>query len=68
MDQIMGKVGGYWFNQKAGKEMNNIGDDINVSHPLISSDSLIIFSLPRPILIATQYMIGRSFLFLVRSN
>ncbi|EAY74574.1 hypothetical protein OsI_02462 [Oryza sativa Indica Group] len=29
MDQIMGKVGGYWFKQNAGKEINNIGDDIN---------------------------------------
>ncbi|XP_062202334.1 uncharacterized protein At5g01610-like [Phragmites australis] len=29
MDQIMGKVGGYWFSQKAGKEMNSVGDDIN---------------------------------------
>jgi len=26
MDQIMGKVGGYWFNQKANKEL----DDMNV--------------------------------------
>uniref|UniRef100_A0A3B6EGC6 DUF538 domain-containing protein n=1 Tax=Triticum aestivum TaxID=4565 RepID=A0A3B6EGC6_WHEAT len=24
MDQIMGKAAGYWFNQQAGKEMNNI--------------------------------------------
>ncbi|CAO2179538.1 unnamed protein product [Urochloa humidicola] len=29
MDQIMGKVGGYWFNQKANAEMNGAGDDIN---------------------------------------
>ncbi|GJM94134.1 hypothetical protein PR202_ga10751 [Eleusine coracana subsp. coracana] len=29
MDQIMGKVGGYWFNQRAGKEMSGVGDDIN---------------------------------------
>ncbi|KAL6882126.1 hypothetical protein ACP4OV_011598 [Aristida adscensionis] len=29
MDQIMGKVGGYWFNQNAGKQMNNVGDDLN---------------------------------------
>jgi hypothetical protein len=26
MDQIMGKVGGYWFNQKANKEL----EDMNV--------------------------------------
>jgi hypothetical protein len=31
MDQILGKVGGYWFNQRAGKEMSGVGDDINVS-------------------------------------
>ncbi|RDX89714.1 hypothetical protein CR513_28523 [Mucuna pruriens] len=29
MDQIMGKVGSYWFNQKASKELNSVGDDIN---------------------------------------
>ncbi|EMS51737.1 hypothetical protein TRIUR3_33980 [Triticum urartu] len=29
MDQIMGKAGGYWFNQQAGKEMNNVGDELN---------------------------------------
>jgi hypothetical protein len=34
MDQIMGKVGGHWFNQQAGKEMNNVGDDLNV-RPLL---------------------------------
>jgi hypothetical protein len=35
MDQLMGKVGGYWFSQKANAEMNGAGDDINVrkSHP-----------------------------------
>ncbi|XP_057458154.1 uncharacterized protein At5g01610 [Lotus japonicus] len=29
MDQIFGKVGSYWFNQKASKEINSVGDDIN---------------------------------------
>ncbi|KAK1665196.1 hypothetical protein QYE76_053355 [Lolium multiflorum] len=29
MDQIMGKVGGLWFSQNAGKEMNNVGEDLN---------------------------------------
>ncbi|KAE8649570.1 uncharacterized protein At5g01610 [Cucumis sativus] len=29
MDQIMNKVGSYWFNQKASKEIGSIGDDIN---------------------------------------
>jgi hypothetical protein len=38
MDQIMGKVGGYWFKQNAGKEINNIGDDINVSNLSIPFD------------------------------
>ncbi|KAJ7950037.1 Protein of unknown function, DUF538 [Quillaja saponaria] len=29
MDQILNKVGSYWFNQKASKEINSVGDDIN---------------------------------------
>ncbi|KAE9603129.1 hypothetical protein Lal_00018668 [Lupinus albus] len=29
MDQILNKVGSYWFNQKASKELNSVGDDIN---------------------------------------
>ncbi|KAF5196546.1 DUF538 family protein (Protein of unknown function, DUF538) [Thalictrum thalictroides] len=29
MDQIMGKMGGYWFNNKANKELNSVGQDIN---------------------------------------
>uniref|UniRef100_A0A7N0T900 Uncharacterized protein n=1 Tax=Kalanchoe fedtschenkoi TaxID=63787 RepID=A0A7N0T900_KALFE len=29
MDQILNKVGSYWFNQKATKELNSVGDDIN---------------------------------------
>ncbi|XP_022144051.1 uncharacterized protein At5g01610-like [Momordica charantia] len=29
MDQVMNKVGSYWFNQKATKEIGSIGDDIN---------------------------------------
>ena len=33
MDQIMGKVGGLWFSQNAGKEMNNVGEDLNVRPP-----------------------------------
>jgi hypothetical protein len=35
MDQILGKVGGYWFNQRAGKEMSGVGDDINVIKHLL---------------------------------
>ncbi|KAJ7961175.1 Protein of unknown function, DUF538 [Quillaja saponaria] len=29
MDQILNKVGSYWFSQKASKEFNSVGDDIN---------------------------------------
>ncbi|OWM81675.1 uncharacterized protein At5g01610-like [Punica granatum] len=29
MDQIMNKVGSYWFSQKANKEIDSIGDDFN---------------------------------------
>ena len=31
MDQILNKVGSYWFSQRANKEINSVGDDINVS-------------------------------------
>ncbi|KAL2500256.1 hypothetical protein Fot_34104 [Forsythia ovata] len=29
MDQIFSKVGSYWLGQKASKEMNSVGNDIN---------------------------------------
>ena len=29
MDQIFNKAGSYWFNQKANKELNSVGDDLN---------------------------------------
>ncbi|KAG1339032.1 hypothetical protein COCNU_04G013380 [Cocos nucifera] len=29
MDQILNKVGSYWFNKKASKEISSVGDDIN---------------------------------------
>ncbi|TKY65772.1 hypothetical protein E2542_SST08634 [Spatholobus suberectus] len=29
MDEILNKVGSYWFSQKASKEFNSVGDDIN---------------------------------------
>jgi hypothetical protein len=29
MDQILNKVGSYWFSRKANKEINSVGDDIN---------------------------------------
>ncbi|EEF35696.1 hypothetical protein RCOM_0847720 [Ricinus communis] len=30
MDQILNKVGSYWLGQKANKELNSVGDDINL--------------------------------------
>ncbi|KAJ8570764.1 hypothetical protein K7X08_037736 [Anisodus acutangulus] len=29
MDEILNKVGSYWIGQKANKELNSVGDDIN---------------------------------------
>ncbi|CAK9150431.1 unnamed protein product [Ilex paraguariensis] len=29
MDQILNKVGSYWIGQRANKELNSVGDDIN---------------------------------------
>ncbi|KAH6759523.1 hypothetical protein C2S52_022960 [Perilla frutescens var. hirtella] len=29
MDQILNKVGSYWLGQKANKEFNSVGDDLN---------------------------------------
>ncbi|KAM7463926.1 hypothetical protein LguiA_032047 [Lonicera macranthoides] len=29
MDQVFNKVGSYWINQKASKEFNSVGNDIN---------------------------------------
>ncbi|KAH7667546.1 At5g01610-like protein [Dioscorea alata] len=29
MDQILNKVGSYWINKKANKEISSVGDDIN---------------------------------------
>ncbi|KAF8397204.1 hypothetical protein HHK36_016111 [Tetracentron sinense] len=29
MDQIMNKVGSYWFSNKANKELDSVGDDFN---------------------------------------
>lgn len=34
MDQIMSKVGSYWFSQKANKEIDSVGDDFTVSTPV----------------------------------
>jgi hypothetical protein len=30
MDAVLNKVGSYWLGQKASKEFNSVGDDINV--------------------------------------
>ncbi|KAH0779125.1 hypothetical protein KY290_005552 [Solanum tuberosum] len=30
MDQILNKVGSYWIGKRANKEINSVGDDINV--------------------------------------
>lgn len=32
MDQVLNKVGTYWFSKKANKELSSVGDDINVRH------------------------------------
>ncbi|KAH0466349.1 hypothetical protein M5K25_007032 [Dendrobium thyrsiflorum] len=29
MDQILNKVGGYWFTRRANKEISSVGDDLN---------------------------------------
>ncbi|XP_030537302.1 uncharacterized protein At5g01610-like [Rhodamnia argentea] len=29
MDQVLNKVGTYWFSKKANKELSSVGDDIN---------------------------------------
>ncbi|CAN6809944.1 unnamed protein product [Brassica oleracea] len=29
MDQILNKVGSYWLGQKANKQLDSVGDDIN---------------------------------------
>ena len=31
MDQVLNKVGSYWFSKRASKEIDSIGDDISVS-------------------------------------
>jgi hypothetical protein len=30
MDQVLNKVGSYWFSKRASKEIDSIGDDLNV--------------------------------------
>ena len=43
MDQILNKVGSYWFNRKATKQLNSVGDDINVPNPSHPFSSFFIF-------------------------
>ena len=33
MDQVLNKVGSYWFGKRASKEIDSIGDDLNVRLP-----------------------------------
>ena len=30
MDQVLNKVGSYWFGKRASKEIDSIGDDLSV--------------------------------------
>lgn len=34
MDQVLNKVGSYWFSKRASKEIDSIGDDLNVRTPI----------------------------------
>jgi len=36
MDQILNKVGSYWLGKKANKQLDSVGDDINVRISLYS--------------------------------
>ncbi|RYR14522.1 hypothetical protein Ahy_B04g071111 isoform A [Arachis hypogaea] len=40
MDQILNKVGSYWFNRKATKQLDSVGDDINGGEPFWDQGSL----------------------------
>lgn len=37
MDEILNKVGSYWFSKKASKEFNSVGDDINVNNTILNT-------------------------------
>jgi len=41
MDEILNKVGSYWFSRKASKEFDSVGDDINVHTTVLNT--LLIF-------------------------
>ncbi|PPR88929.1 hypothetical protein GOBAR_AA31754 [Gossypium barbadense] len=51
MDQILNKVGSYWLGQKANKEIDSVGDDLNINQRIAqgaNSDALFVhlFSTP----------------------
>ncbi|KAL0855020.1 hypothetical protein Bca101_060172 [Brassica carinata] len=53
MDQIMNKVGSYWLGQKANKQLDSVGDDINKPLPeLLQEYGLPVGIFPRD---ATNY-------------
>lgn len=43
MDQILNKVGSYWLGKKANKQLDSVGDDINVRVSLLLSLLLLAF-------------------------
>lgn len=44
MDQVLNKVGSYWFSKRASKEIDSIGDDISVNHSPSYYSDLFSFS------------------------
>lgn len=36
MDQVMNKLGTYWFSKRADKEISSVGDDLNVTCLIVS--------------------------------
>ncbi|RRT77364.1 hypothetical protein B296_00021500 [Ensete ventricosum] len=48
MDQILNKVGSYWINKRANKEISSVGDDLNVSVPSDSTLISVVRSIPAP--------------------
>jgi len=46
MDQIFNKVGSYWLGQKANKQFDSVGNDLNVrlflTHPIESDSSVFL--------------------------
>ncbi|RAL52057.1 unnamed protein product [Cuscuta campestris] len=44
MDQILNKVGSYWFSKRANKELNSVGDDITSLHASIKEGTQWLFN------------------------